>query len=274
MDDFRLPLTTSDHWVPAADGKLFARRWIPAELRSNAHTILLFHDSLGSVEQWRDFPEKLAAQTGLTVIAYDRLGFGRSDAHPGLLGQDFVYSEAAVGVAAVRAAFEIDRMILAGHSVGGGMSIATAAVFPGVTSAVIAMAAQAFIEERTLAGITAAKKVFSQPGQIDRLIRYHGDKAKWVLDAWTETWLSPRFADWNLDDALRRVKCPILAISGDRDEYCSLLQLERIEVMAKGPTTISVIEDCGHVLQREKPEAVLNIVSTFISNVDLAASSI
>lgn len=258
-------VTTSDHWVPTAQGKLFARRWKPGDLKSEFHTILLFHDSLGSVEQWRDFPEKLAAQTGLTVIAYDRLGFGRSDAHPGLLGQDFVYSEAELGVPAIREAFEIDRMILVGHSVGGGMSIATAAAFPDVTTGVIAMAAQAFIEERTLAGITAAKEVFNQPGQIDRLVRYHGEKAQWVLDAWTETWLSPVFADWNLDDALRRVQSPILAVSGDRDEYCSLAQVQRIAAMAKVPTEIAVVEDCGHVLQREKPEAVLNIVTAFIS---------
>ncbi|MBS1955230.1 MAG: alpha/beta hydrolase [Cyanobacteria bacterium SZAS-4] len=236
--------------------------------------ILLFHDSLGSVEQWRDFPEKLAAQTGLTTIAYDRLGFGRSDAHPGLLGKDFVFSEAEVGVSAVRETFEMNRMILAGHSVGGGMSIATAAAFPGVTSAVITMAAQAFIEDRTLNGIIAAKNVFNQPGQIDRLVRYHGDKARWVLDAWTETWLSPIFANWNLDDALRRVQCPILAISGDRDEYCSLAQVQRIAAMAKGPTTIEVIEDCGHVVQREKPDTVLNIITTFISRLDLAVANI
>ncbi len=267
-------VTTSDRWVSTEQGQMFAREWRPDVLISDVHTILLFHDSLGSVEQWRDFPEKLAAHTGLTVIAYDRLGFGRSDAHPGLLGQDFVYSEAEVGVPAVRAAFEIDRMILAGHSVGGGMSIATAAAFPDVTKGVIAMAAQAFIEERTLAGITEAKKVFSQPGQIDRLVKYHGDKARWVLDAWTETWLSPVFAGWNLDDALRRVQCPILAVSGDRDEYCSLAQLQRIAAMAKGLTEIAVVEDCGHVLQREKPEAVLNIVTTFISKLSLAKSNI
>lgn len=269
MVDVRVLVTTSDHWVPTEQGKLFARRWIPGDLKSNAHTILLLHDSLGSVEQWRDFPEKLAAQTGLVVIAYDRLGFGRSGAHPGLLSQDFVYSEAAVGVPAVRAAFEIDRMILAGHSVGGGMSIAAAAAFPVATTAVIAMAAQAFIEDRTLAGITAAKKVFGQPGQIDRLARYHGEKARWVLDAWTETWLSPVFADWNLDDALRRVQCPILAVSGDRDEYCSLAHVQRIAAMAKVPTEVAVIEDCGHVWLREKPVAVLNIVTTFINKLSM-----
>lgn len=265
-----MTVTTSDHWVPTEQGKLFARAWRPGDLKSDAHTILLLHDSLGSVEQWRDFPEKLAAHTGLTVVAYDRLGFGRSDAHPGLLGIDFVFSEAHVGVPAIRAAFNIDRMILAGHSIGGGMSIAAAAAFSGVTTAVITMAAQAFIEERTLAGIIAAKEVFRQPGQIERLVRYHGEKARWVLDAWTETWLSPVFAGWNLDDALRRVQCPILAVTGDRDEYCSLAQVERIAAMATVPTEIAVVEDCGHVLQREKPEAVVSIFTTFISKLSLA----
>ena len=41
--------------------------------------------------------------------------------------------------------------------------------------------------------------------------KYHGDKAAWVLSAWVDTWLSPPFADYRLDEALERVRCPVLA---------------------------------------------------------------
>ena len=47
--------------------------------------IVLFHESLGCIELWRDFPRKLSQITGREVIAYDRLGFGQSDVYSGLL---------------------------------------------------------------------------------------------------------------------------------------------------------------------------------------------
>ena len=68
----------------------------------DAPPIVLFHDSLGSVALWRDFPAVLAQATGHGVIAYDRLGFGRSDPHPGRLSNDFVQTEAREGFRALR----------------------------------------------------------------------------------------------------------------------------------------------------------------------------
>ncbi len=68
-----------DVFVPAASGQLFVRRWTPAASATSAGSgapIVLMHDSLGCVELWRDFPEQLARETGRSVIAYDRLGFG------------------------------------------------------------------------------------------------------------------------------------------------------------------------------------------------------
>ena len=74
----------TDHWV---EGR-FVRSWTP-EGESGA-PILLLHDSLGSVGLWRSFPQALAAASGRRVIAYDRLGYGRSDPYPGAQPFDFI----------------------------------------------------------------------------------------------------------------------------------------------------------------------------------------
>lgn len=55
---------------------------------------MLLHDSLGCVELWRDFPAALCQATGREVVAYDRLGFGRSDVRAELPSLDFVAEEA------------------------------------------------------------------------------------------------------------------------------------------------------------------------------------
>lgn len=251
-----------DTYVPTAQGKLFARIW--GHL-GNKTPIILLHDSLGSVELWRDFPSRMAKVTGLPVIAYDRLGFGKSDPHPDRLQLDFINAEANTGLYALRKHLALDKMILFGHSIGGPMAIAAGAEFPELTSAIITEAAQTRVEEKTVSGIKAARAIYQQSRQLERLSRYHGDKAKWVLDAWTETWLSPRFRTWTLDNELSSLNCPVLAIHGDNDEYGSVENPKRIIQLAqKGGGEYLILDKCGHIPHREMPDRVLEAVKKFL----------
>ncbi len=261
----RMTLRSSDHWIATEGGRLFAKVWIPSHTPSVTEPpFLLFHDSLGCVDLWRDFPERLALATGRTVVAYDRLGFGRSDPHPGHLPPDFIRGESLFSIPHLREHLGLNRIIPFGHSVGGGMAVATAARFPASSVALVTESAQAFVEDRTLAGIRTAKTAFQEPGQIERLERYHGAKAKWVLDAWIETWLAPAFEHWCLDEDLRRVRCPTLALHGDQDEYGSERHPERIARLTPGPAEPVILPACGHVPHREQPEQVLRELARFL----------
>ena len=256
----------SDHRIPTASGSLFARAWAPSAPGSETTAaILLFHDSLGCVELWRDFPAQLAESTGRRVVAYDRLGFGRSDAHPGPLPLTFIRDEAVAVVPLMRDALQLDALVPFGHSVGGAMAIATAARWPEHCVAVVTESAQTFVEDRTVAGLRAARLAFQQPGQLERLERYHGAKARWVLDAWIDTWLDSAFADWRLDDELRRVRCPVLALHGDVDEYGSQFHPDRITTLSRGASRAVILEACGHVPHREQPARVLDEVTQFLN---------
>lgn len=250
-------------FVEAEGGRLFVRSW-PSPSATRAAPILLLHDSLGCVRLWRGFPARLAEATGRRVIAYDRLGFGRSDPHPGRLQPDFIPEEARTGLAAIRAAMGVREMILVGHSVGGGMAVAAGAFFGEDTQAVVTIAAQSFIEPRTISGIEAAQQAFRDPDQFARLALYHGDKAQWVLDAWTRTWLDPDFAGWTLDDPLCRLLCPILVIHGDSDEYGSEAQPERIAAKAAGRAQVEILPGGGHLPHREQPDLVTRLIADFL----------
>lgn len=266
-----MPVTASEHWIGTKRGSLFAKSWTPSGARPAAATILLFHDSLGCVELWRDFPEQLARATAMRVVAYDRLGFGRSDAFPGVLSTTFIQDEAELVVPRVRDELRLASLVPFGHSVGGGMAVATAARHGDACVALVTESAQSFNEQRTLDGVLAARVAFAQPGQLERLTRYHGDKARWVLDAWTETWLSPAFAQWTLDNELREVRCPTLAIHGDADEFGSALHPERIASLVTGPARALLLAGCGHVPHREQPERVLDEVVRFLASVGASA---
>ena len=277
------PLLVTDHWIEMrADGqqeapppRLFARRWQAAaapdgdDADSGKAPLVLMHDSLGCVALWREFPEALARTTGRSVIAYDRLGFGQSDARQALPPLSFVADEAIEGFAAVRAHFGLQRFAVLGHSVGGGMAVHIAAHY-GETActALVTLSAQAFVEQRTLDGIRVAQAQFADPAQRERLRRYHGDKTDWVLSAWIDNWLSPGFADWRLDAALPKVRCPALVIHGEADEYGSPEHPRRIEQGLGSPDKRAlVMAGVGHVPHREQAERTVGEIAGFLAGV-------
>lgn len=124
---------------------------------------------------------------------------------------DFIADEARTYFPALRQQLGIQRFIAFGHSVGGGMAVNCASSYPEDCEALITIATQAFPEDRTLQGIIVAKEQFKDNKQIERLKKHHGEKARWVLDAWIETWLHPEFTTWSLETVLPKVICPVLA---------------------------------------------------------------
>lgn len=269
MTDLSTPsILAEDFWVEHARGRIYARSWTPSNMRSGAAPILLFHDSLGCVELWRDFPADLSAATGRRVIAYDRLGFGKSDPRSGRPALDFIADEAEIYFPAVREQLRIGPFIGFGHSVGGAMAIHCAAEFAAACKALITESAQVFPEKLTLRSIAEAREQFRDETQIARLAKYHGGKAAWVLDAWTEIWLDPGFASWSLDTVLPRVTCPVLAIHGDQDEYGSTCHAEIIGKLSTGRAQVEVVPDTRHVPHRERPAVVLELVSRFTDSLD------
>ncbi|WP_443199969.1 alpha/beta fold hydrolase [Pseudomonas sp. B392_1p] len=233
---------------------------------SSEPPIVLFHDSLGCVELWRDFPEKLCMASGRTVIAYDRLGFGRSDVHPGGWTARFIRDEAERYFPRVKDALGIGTFVAFGHSVGGGIAAHCAAHMPEQCQFLVTESAQAFVEDRTLQGIRAAEAAFQAPGQLERLKKYHGEKAQWVLQAWTRTWQSEAMRNWDLQGAIHSIGCPTLVIHGELDEYGSERHAQRIGTLAGDLAHVLLIENCGHVPHREREELVLKTVAQFLLN--------
>lgn len=243
-------------------GVLYVKEWLPNELSSNIPIIML-HDSLGCVNLWKDFPEMLATKLSRRVIAYDRLGFGQSSVRVEPPTTDFIKEEASIFFPEIKKHLSIDKYIVLGHSVGGGMSLNIAANDKNCT-AVISISAQAFVEDITLQGIQTAKKMFEKQGQIERLEKWHDNKARWVLNAWIDIWLSPDFLTWNLNYCLCDVSCPVLVIHGDNDEYGSNAFPQFIADNVLGYSTTLIIQKCGHFPHKEKTNEVLDGIENFI----------
>ena len=254
---------STDQYVRIDGNNVFVRHWRVEN--AVAAPIILLHDSLGSVAQWREFPRHLAQSTQRDVIAYDRRGFGESDPQPTPATIHFIEEEAIHVFPILRKALLLDRFVLFGHSVGGGMALAIAARQPDACEAVITEAAQAFVEQRTLDGIRAAQQAFDDPAQMARLKRWHGDKAAWVLSAWIDVWRSDEFSDWSVDQWLPMIHCPVLAIHGKRDEFGSSAFPQRIVAGVCGPADMTLLDDVGHVPHREREADIIRLATDFLN---------
>lgn len=119
-----MTIETTDSFVKVSGGSIFVRQWRSEGAQRSP--LVLLHDSLGSVELWRDFPALLAEVLNRHVIAYDRLGFGKSTLRTDRPSITFIDDEAE-NFPAVRNGLGLERFALFGHSVGGAMAVRIAA---------------------------------------------------------------------------------------------------------------------------------------------------
>lgn len=256
-------ITTTHRHLTTAFGQVFVQRW-QANTPNPLAPIVLLHDSLGCVALWRDFPAQLALASGRDVIAYDRIGFGQSGSFTGRLPYSFIEDEANQVFLAIKQQLQLKEFIAFGHSVGGAMAASCAAAYPNQCLALVTESSMAFIEDQTRTGIRHAQQAFTDPRKMAILHKYHGDKAPWVLNSWTETWLADDFQSWDLQAVLSAVTCPVLAIHGDADEYGSIAQPQRYAFLPQSMGILHVVPKCGHIPHREYPDKVLQTVTHFL----------
>ena len=80
-----------------------------------------------------------------------------------------------------------------------------------------------------------------------------------------DTWLSPAFAEWSLIPALEQVQCPTLVLHGEKDEYGSHRQPERIARYTQGPAHCEMLPGIGHIPHREAEAVVVEFARQFIA---------
>lgn len=234
--------------------------------QTSRSTIVFLHDSLGCIKLWRNFPLELAEQTQTNALIYDRQGYGESS--------PFTSSHRPKNYMELEADFlhllitemKLESVILFGHSDGGTIALLAAAKYPEKIKAVITEGAHVFVEEITLEGIREAVKHYQNTNLKERLEKYHGSKTEAVFNAWTETWLSPMYRDWNIEHWLKKITCPCLIIQGSNDEYGSEAQVDAIVNQVSGVAKKLMITGIGHTPHKESAETTLQETIMFILN--------
>jgi len=228
--------------------------------------ILLLHDGLGSIDQWRNLPADLAAAADATVIAYDRPGHGTSTPVPsGPWPADWMTEQAD-------ALLEfIDQLggappLLVGHSDGGSIALLAAAKQPHAVCGVVALAAHSHVEEVCVDAISAMR------AKSDRIVaglgRFHADAAA-VFEAWSGVWVSDQFRLWDIRERLASISAPTLIVQGTEDEY-GTDNMATSTARSVGPAGCRcvLLQGVGHLLHHQAPAAVIELIVGHLASFD------
>src|SRR6201993_1473068 len=85
---------------------------------SEAPTIVMLHEGLGSTALWGDFPDRLQAATGMGVFVYSRAGYGSSTPVTLPRPLDYMSREALDVLPVLLDTIGFARGVLLGHSDG------------------------------------------------------------------------------------------------------------------------------------------------------------
>jgi len=247
-------------------------------------TIVLLHEGLGSIAMWKDFPFRLAERTGYRVFAYSRYGHGHSARLAEKRNVDYMHHEGEVVLPALLEQMDIQHPVLMGHSDGGSIAL----IFAGkkgdrhqlceapfgpfrqmvpvpffAPRGLILEAPHVFVEDLTVQSIARAKTIYETTDLPQRLGRYHAhvDDTFW---GWNDIWLDPRFRSWNIEEYLDTIRCPILSIQGEDDEYGTARQLEAIARRVAATQTL-LLPHCGHSPHRDQADTVLSRIVSFLA---------
>lgn len=226
--------------------------------------IIFLHDSLGCITVWKDFPLRLAEKAKRSAVVYDRQGYGQSGpfSKP---GRDNYYMEAEADfLVRFMNRLNIEKAILFGHSDGGSIALIATGKYPDRVEAIITEGAHVFVEEITLAGIREAAELYQTTDLRSKLEKHHGDKTDALFQAWTETWQTPTFWQWNVESFLPKINCPVLVIQGENDEYGSLSQVEAVYSKVSGIKEKLIIPGAGHTPHKEQGDLVVEAVANFL----------
>jgi pimeloyl-ACP methyl ester carboxylesterase len=232
----------------------------------NSDCILLFlHEALGSIPQWKSFPQELCDRLGMNGIVYERQGHGGSDplveTRTSTYLHDYAFEELPDFIKNVIP--KDKKIILVGHSDGGTIALLYASRFPGRIAQIVTMAAHVINEPETVAGIEPAIRAFEK-GKLNGLKKYHGEKTTALFYAWANTWKDGSFQNWDITSEIVSKRLSGLFIQGEDDQYGTSKQLQLIKENFGGKSESHLLKNCGHHPHLEQPKIILDLIEDWI----------
>jgi pimeloyl-ACP methyl ester carboxylesterase len=227
-------------------------------------TILLLHEALGSIDYWKDFPERLAVATGSNVLVYSRAGHGHSEGPLEVRTTHSYLHHVNAVIPQLLDRFAIPDPVVYGHSEGACIALLFAAESRSVKAVI---AESPFLVAHSAAAYLTAQmdKAYAGSKLQQRLAQYHREPdavfRSWI--DWTQTLTDGEFA---LRPALPKISCPLLVVQGADDPFGADIHL-RVIRSALPHAQHNTLPATGHMPHREQTALVLDHVSQFLAGV-------
>lgn len=260
---FRLSVARAD-----SEGTVEAAWWGPAA--TEAPTLVLLHEGLGSISLWREFPRDLVSATGCGVFAWSRFGYGHSDPAPPPWPLDYMHREAHHVLPAILDVAAIRACILVGHSDGASIAAIYASRGDPRVRGVVLLAPHFVAEDVTIESIRRITADYANGQLRHRLARHHADPDM-AFNGWSGAWMDPAFRDsFDLTDELRRIPVPVLIVQGRSDPYGTEAQAAIAERSVPGAVR-TILLDGGHAPHLEAAAAAVDAIAAFCRSTNARA---
>lgn len=245
------------------DNKTIYYKYINEYLFDKKTLLVFLHEGLGCTEQWRGFPDFLCNKLEMPGLVYDRYGYGKSTALKEERNIHYLHDEAQFLDEFLKKLEVKIPIVLFGHSDGGTIALLHAANYPENVKAVISEAHHVLIEKESVEGVKAAKIAFEKGKLKSALEAFHGKKTDKMFYGWANTWINADTSKYFLYDDLKKIKCPVLAIQGENDQYGTYKQMQAIADYCK-KYELLWLKNCGHVPHYDYSNKILEKVNEFL----------
>jgi pimeloyl-ACP methyl ester carboxylesterase len=252
--------------------------------RDDPSPIVLLHGTLSSLHTWNGWAEALSGKR--RVIRFDLAGFGLSGPSP---DRSYTMENDVRLVIAVLDALGVERCVLGGNSLGGGISWRTALAHPARVEKLILEDSDGYRTRPIsmpiafyFAGLPmnhwmvrntfprglieqGLRNVYGDPKKVapELMVRYRElaqcEGNRQALLERGRQWLRPT----TLSHRIAELKLPTLIIWGGRDRLIPPDTAERFHHDIAGSTMV-IFDDLGHMPQEEDPVRTVNAVKQFL----------
>lgn len=226
--------------------------------------IIMMHQGLGSIPQWKLFPEIIFNKLKLSVLLYERTGYGNTGTIKDELPENFLYYEAYEILPQIINKCKIKDYYLIGHSDGATISLLFASLNPKGLLGLCAIAPHVFIEDITLKGIKKLVQDYNKGILKYFLQKYHYEKTDLLFNKWSNFWLNETMLSWNIFKELNKINVKVLTIQGSLDEFGTEKQLEFIAKHCPSKTEHYIIDNCRHNPHLEYPTIVIDKINNLL----------
>lgn len=237
-----LPYTNEN--IVTADGTRI-HAWLitqPGMLKTKAPTVLFFHGNAGPIDgRLRNYAE-LYAKLGVNVMAVDYRGYGRSSGTPSERGLQ-MDARGALEHLCKHEDVDPDKIVVFGRSLGGAVALWLAANVAGE-------------EQEALGGGDAGSVAHRQRPRLRGVIVENTFTGVGPLASRLIPWVKPILNvapffltnKWESIESVKRVTCPILFLSGSRDELIPPQMMHDLRGAATQSKSVTFhsIEGGGH----------------------------